>query len=80
MVKGTVIGPTAHKGRVTKPEALKVLTNETLVYVEIEVVLKTPKNEERGKLPTFPNTMSLLTFVLEETPNTLVARTDFKSL
>jgi hypothetical protein len=72
--------PIARKGRVTNPEAPKVLTNRTPIYVMIEAVSQTPKQAERGNLPTFPDVTSCLTPVLEEAPDTLVARMDFNAL
>jgi hypothetical protein len=53
-----------------------VLTNKTPIYVEIEVVLQTPKQAERGNLPTFFDVTSCLTLVLEEALDTLVERMD----
>jgi hypothetical protein len=80
MVGKTVVGLTTCKGRVTNPKALKELTNGTPIYVAIKAVSQTPKQEERGNLPTFPDVTSCLTPVLEEAPDTLVARMDFNTL
>jgi hypothetical protein len=41
------------------------------------VIPQTPKQAERGNLPTFPDATSCLTPVLEELPNTLVVKMDF---
>jgi len=40
----------------------------------IEAVSQTPKQEERGNLPTLLDVNSCLTYVLEANPNTLVAK------
>ena len=46
----------------------------------IEVIPQTPKQAERGNLPTCPDATLYLTSVLEEAPDTLVARMDFDAL
>jgi hypothetical protein len=76
MVRRILVGMTTHKGRVNNPEYLKVLTNETPIYIAIEAVLQTPKQAERVSFPTFPDATSCLTHVLEGDPDTLVARMD----
>jgi hypothetical protein len=67
---------TTHRGRVTNPEALKVLTNEIPIYVASEIVLQTPKQVESGNIPTFPDATSCLTPMLEEALDTLFERMD----
>ena len=46
------------------------------VYVAIEVVSQTPKQAERGNLPTFLDVTLCLTPMLKELPDTLVAKMD----
>jgi hypothetical protein len=59
---------------VTNPKEVKVLTNETPVYVAIKVVPQTTKQAERGNLPTFSYATLCLTPILEEAHNTLIVR------
>jgi len=80
MVGQTIIILTARKGRVTKLESLKVLTNKTPIYITIKVVSQTPKQAKRGNLPTCPDVTSFLTLILGEAPDTLVVRMDLNSL
>jgi hypothetical protein len=72
MTRQTFVGLTACKGRVTKLEASKVLTNESLVDAMIKVIPQTPKQSKRGNLPTWIDETSCLNIELEEAPNTLV--------
>ena len=46
----------------------------------IKVIPQTPKQAEKGNLPTFPDATSCLTPVLEEVSDTLVARIYFDAL
>jgi hypothetical protein len=48
MIKRTVVGPTARKGRVTKPKDPKGLTNETPIYVMIEQYTPNTKTSREG--------------------------------
>ena len=80
MVEGIVVSPTTCKGRVTKPEDLKVLTNRTPIYIMMEVISQTPKKVESDNIPTGPDVTSCLNPMLEEAPGTLVARMDFDAL
>jgi hypothetical protein len=75
-----VVGMIECKGRVTNPKALKVLTNRPPVNVAIKVVLQTPNQEDMGNFSTFPDATSCLTPMLEEAPDTLVARMNFNAL
>jgi hypothetical protein len=81
MIGRIVVGLTTCEGRVTNPKALKSLHQQNPhIHSNRSDTKKKKKQEEMGNLPTCLDATSFLTHMLEDIPNTPVARIDFQSL